>query len=316
MQSPSVAVIVLNYCQYELTSACLRSLGAVTYPNLRVVVVDNQSNESRAIELRAQFPAVTVLALEENRGVAGGRNAGIRFSLDLGVDYVLFLDNDTEVAPDSVDHLVKVAEGDVRVGAVGPKVYYHPTVCDPNTLHTMAGVMWHAVLHRRSLGHGEVDGGQWDSCQEADWLSGCCHMTQRAVFDRVGLLDEDYSPYGCEDVDWGMRLRAAGYGLRLVPEAVIWHKDLGRFKQTPMKHYYLNRSDALFLRKHARGPQSILPWVFFAARLAKRCFACIGDDRPGIAWRILVGAWTGLIEPLHDPPSVDSVSLPRAICIE
>ena len=65
-----------------------------------MLVVDNGSRDGSVEAVRERFPAVRVLALPENRGFAGGNNAGIRAALDAGAQGVLLLNNDTRVSPD------------------------------------------------------------------------------------------------------------------------------------------------------------------------------------------------------------------------
>ncbi|MBI4596612.1 MAG: glycosyltransferase family 2 protein, partial [Candidatus Tectomicrobia bacterium] len=74
-----------------------------------------------------------------------------------------------------------------------------------------------------SRGEGEEDKGQYDRMEEMDFIIGCCQLIKREVFEKVGFLDEGFSPYGAEDIDFCFRVKEAGYGLLYAPGALLWH---------------------------------------------------------------------------------------------
>jgi GT2 family glycosyltransferase len=219
--SPSVAVVVLTWNGRDLTLDCLRSLAAVKTANLRVLVVDNGSTDDTVAAVRAQGdPRVTVLENGANLGFAAGNNAGIRRALDSGADFVLLLNNDTVVDPDFVDHLLAGARANPDVGIAGPKIYFF----DPPDRIWFAGgevSMWRGTA--RHIGIRETDRGQHDRARDVDYVSGCALLARRAVFERVGLLDPGYRAY-FEDADLCARATRAGFRVRYVPAAKVWHR--------------------------------------------------------------------------------------------
>src|SRR5712691_2717467 len=124
MSSPHVAVVVLTWNGEDDTLACLASLGRVEYDNLSVVVVDNGSADRTVLRVRTEFPEVAVLETGANLGFAAGNNVGIQHALDRGAEYVFLLNNDTEVDPELIRHLVDAAEPDASAGVLGPKVFF------------------------------------------------------------------------------------------------------------------------------------------------------------------------------------------------
>ncbi len=218
---PSIAVIVLTWNGRALTLECLASLEAVTTPNVRVMVVDNASTDGTVDAIRDRYgDRVTVVATGANLGFAGGNNAGIRRALDEGADFILLLNNDTRVDPAFLDALVGPMPGAPEVGITGPKIYYDSP---PDRLWFAGGAisMWRGTA--RHIGIRETDRGQYDTPRSVDYISGCALLTRRAVFERVGLLDESYTAY-FEDADLCMRARRAGFEIRYVPAAKVWHK--------------------------------------------------------------------------------------------
>jgi GT2 family glycosyltransferase len=218
--SPSVHVIILNWNGLADTLACLESCRQLTYPNLRLLVVDNGSTDGSETALRARFPDVELLQTGANLGFAGGNNVGIRDALERGADWVLLLNNDTVVAPDFVDALVDTAATDARIGMLSSKIYYF----EP------PDVLWYASAHMnewlgygRHRGEGQQDRGQFDVVEDTNRPTGCSLLVSRAVCERVGLLADEFFCY-CEDLDWGLRTRRAGFRVVYAPGSKVWHK--------------------------------------------------------------------------------------------
>src|SRR5262249_4616411 len=115
----------LNWNQPEHTLACLRSLAELDYPEVAVTVVDNGSTDGSPALIRARFPDVTLIENGRNLGFAAGNNVAIGPAVRAGSDYVMLLNNDTEVAPDMLRALIAVAERDPAIGIVGPKILYY-----------------------------------------------------------------------------------------------------------------------------------------------------------------------------------------------
>ena len=119
MPPPSVTAVVLNWCNYDDTVDCLDSLLNCEYKNLDILLVDNGSVDDSFERLNTSFPQIQFLQTGENIGYAGGNNRGIEKALHRDIDYVLVLNNDTILDPQSVSQLVNVAEeASLRVGGV------------------------------------------------------------------------------------------------------------------------------------------------------------------------------------------------------
>ena len=117
-----VAIIVLNWNKRDVTLACLASLAAADLGGATVWMVDNGSHDGSVEAVRKRFPDVRIVALPQNRGYAGGNNAGMRAALDAGAGAILLLNNDTEVSPDFLPPLLEVLNGDPRAAAVSSAI--------------------------------------------------------------------------------------------------------------------------------------------------------------------------------------------------
>lgn len=218
---PSVAVVVLTWNGRDLTLDCLRSLEAVTTPNVRVMVVDNASTDGTVDAIRARYgDRIDILENPANLGFAAGNNAGIRRAMDDGARFVLLLNNDTTVAPNFIDELLPPMRESDTIGIATPKIYFAEP---PNRIWYAGGEisLWRGIA--RHVGIRETDRGQHDRPRDVDYASGCALLARREVFERAGLLDESYRAY-FEDADLCMRAARAGFRIRYVPTAKVWHR--------------------------------------------------------------------------------------------
>lgn len=219
--APSIAIIVLTWNGRDLTLDCLRSLEAVATPGAYAIVVDNASADGTAAAIRERYgDRVTLIENGSNLGFAAGNNAGIRRALEGGADFVLLLNNDTVVAPDFVDELVRAMTGEPGVGITAPKIFY----AQPANQIWFAGgeiSLWRGTA--RHTGIREIDRGQYDRERDIDYATGCAMLVRRDVFEKAGFLDPGYQAY-FEDADFCLRAREAGFRIRYAPAAKVWHR--------------------------------------------------------------------------------------------
>lgn len=218
--SPLVYIIVLTWKGKDDTIECLKSLQQLSYPNARILLVDNASTDGTIEAVRNIFSGIEIIVNETNLRFAGGNNVGIKHALHQDAKYVVLLNNDTVVDQDFLTHLVHVAEENALVGMAGPKIYYFQ---EPRRIWSAGGTIewWKGWISH--VGIREHDRGQYDNVREVDYLTACCVLVKREVIEKIGPLDKSYFIYG-EDADWCIRATRAGYKLLYVPSAVVWHK--------------------------------------------------------------------------------------------
>lgn len=217
---PLVAIVALTINQCAQTLRFLESLRAVAGPRYRVLLWDNGSVDGTAERVAARFPEVEVHHSPVNLGAAGGRNAAAALAGRLfRPSHFLFIDNDTVVTPDFLQPMLE-AFADPTVGQVAAKIRL---LQDPTRLEAVGCRLDLAAGKSRSIGYDEVDQGQYD--QEVDGLAATgCTMVRRDAFERVGGFDCRFDPYGLEDIDFSLRIKRAGYRVRIVPRSVIYHE--------------------------------------------------------------------------------------------
>jgi GT2 family glycosyltransferase len=251
MNSPRVAIIVLNWNGRDDTLDCLASLDRLDYPAYEVVVVDNGSSDDSVAAIRAPYPQVTLIETGDNLGYVGGNNVGLEHAKAIGADYALLLNNDTEVAPNFLSLLVEVAEENPTVGIVGPMIYYFER---PDVIWSAGGGIDWGQGDTWMIGLNEEDRGQFGkSPRPVDFVTGCALLVKMSLVQQVGLLDPRFFAY-YEESEWCVRAAHSGFRILHAPQAKIWHKiSVNAREASPQVHYYMTRNRLLFLKLTGAG---------------------------------------------------------------
>ena len=221
------SIVILTWNSTGLLQECLASLPqAVTQYPYEVIVVDNGSRGETPASLRFAFPWMQLVVNRSNRGVAPGRNQGMRFTQG---EYIILLDDDTFVPPAAFDSLLGYMDAHPEVGVCGPRLidgqgHLQLTCRLFPTLGEKIARQLPFAFARRMRRAAEL--AEWDhhTIREVDYMIGACQVIRRTALATVGLLDERIF-YGPEDVDLCLRLRQAGWKVVYNPEAVIIHKE-------------------------------------------------------------------------------------------
>lgn len=255
-----VIISLIDYNGKKNTIECLKSLDKINTDDIdtTILVIDNASKD-RVLEkdLQTENIPVKLITNEENLGFSGGHNVGMQFAIEEDADYILLLNNDTQVDKDFMTELVKVAESDEKIAAVGSKIYFSKG----NEFHKerynekeLGHVFWYAGgitdwnnvygVHR---GVDEVDKGQYDTTEQTDFASGCSVLLNIKVLKEVGLFDDRYFLY-YEDGDLQERIKRAGYKIFYAPKSILWHINAASSggSGSPLQDYYISRNRMLF----------------------------------------------------------------------
>lgn len=247
---PLVSIITINYNQLEVTFDMLASICQSTYTHYEIILVDNASDRNPASEIAARFPDVHFIRSEKNLGFSGGNNLGIEASKG---DYLFFVNNDTEFTPNLLGTLVELFQQKTNLGALSPKILYHPEVVDGQNdlIQYMGTTTVNSFTARNStIGEGEKDRGQYTEAMPTAYIHGAAMMIPREVIEVAGLMPAFFFLY-YEELDWSERIRRAGYDIYVEPRASIYHKEsISVGKKSTLKTYYLNRNRILFIRRN------------------------------------------------------------------
>ncbi len=258
-EPPLVSIITVNFNSTGVTCELLKSLLALSYSNVEVIVVDNASEANPTKELLEIYPAVKIILSKKNLGFAGGNNLGIRNATG---DYLFFVNNDTELTPGIVDILVNTIKEQPKVGIVSPKFhyYYHPGIIEYAGYHKMNFL----TAKNRMVGNMEKDIGQFNQLKETNYAHGAGMMVSREIINSVGSMPECYFLY-YEEVDWCEQIKRKGYKIYYQPNALIYHKEsMTTGKESPLKTYYLTRNRLMFMKRNASSLQLSIFIIFFS----------------------------------------------------
>lgn len=217
--APRVSIVIPVHGKSDLTIGCLHSIAtigsAIAY---EVIVVDDQSPDNTASVL-AGVANLKVVTNPVNVGFTKACNAGIAAATG---EYVLLLNNDTEVTPGWLEAMVETADADPTIGVVGAKLLFAD-----GTLQEAGGIIW-SDGSGLNYGRGEkANSGAYHVVREVDYCSGACILVRADLLDRLGGLDERYSPAYYEDTDLAFAARSLGYKVVFQPEAQIVHHEGG-----------------------------------------------------------------------------------------
>ena len=246
-KKPKVTIIMLTWNQLEDTTECLESLKKITYPNFKIMVIDQGSESNDAEIIQEKYPQIKVIKNRKNEGFCRGNNIGAKIALKENPDYLLFMNNDTTVEPDFLDKLIEFSERNPKVGIAGPLIlnYY-----ERDKVYSCGG-----RANKFSFDYQEYKFILKKPRTDLNFISGCAILVKKQVIDKVGLWDEDFFSYW-EDTDWCLRAEIAGFKLACIPDSVIYHKVTRANKYLSKRYvYFMTRNNLLIAKKYAKGYQ-------------------------------------------------------------
>ena len=230
-------IVIVNYRTAQLTVDCLRSLAPEipSLPGTKVVVTDNASGDDSVERLTAAVRDngwggwASVMPLPRNGGFAWGNNEAIRPALAAQdpPEYVLLLNPDTLVRPGAVAALLEFMDAHPQVGIAGSRLE-DPDGTVQRSAFRFPGVMSELEnsvrlsVVSKALKRFVVAPPPPEQACAVDWVAGASMIIRRAVFDAVGLLDEQYFMY-FEEVDFCLRAKTAGWPCWYVPASRVVH---------------------------------------------------------------------------------------------
>ena len=230
---PFVSVIIINYNGRKFLDECIKSLHTQSYKDFEIIIVDNASIDDSIEIIESNFPEIRIIRNQLNLGYAGGLNAGIRVARG---SYIMTLNNDTKVESRCIEYLVDVMARNKHIGMCATKMLFPDfRINSTGICISRSGAAW-------DRGMFEADEGQYDTVEEIFAPCAGAAMYRRAMFDEIGLFDEDFFLY-MEDVDLAFRGHLAGWKCLYVPQSVVYHYHGGTAGfMSDLSVYYGNRN--------------------------------------------------------------------------
>ena len=260
-----VSITIVNWNRAGLLAQCLRSVFATPRAvRYEVIVVDNASEDDSVSMVRASFPDVRLIANASNRGFASAQNQAMGAALGR---YVLMLNNDATVGPDTVDALVRLMDEHPGIGACGCREHSQASLGTatsgafrefPSLRRTVMENLWAVMRPPRSWDirwlARRVHRWMGEELPEVDvvevaWIVGALMIVRRDVVAQLGGLDERFFLFD-EDADLCRRIRAAGWIVAFTTRTSFSHQGGASSALRTDIEKIRSRSRALYLRKH------------------------------------------------------------------
>lgn len=264
-----LSVCVINSGNRELILSCIGSVYDTAGDlSVEVIVVDNVSSDGSLDEIRSAFPDAVIIRNDKKEGFSANNNKAIRASKG---GYVLLLNDDTVVHKGALSALVGFMRENPQAGAAGAFLINpdgSPQFTGRARPTILAAVMISFGLHRLFPGNPVTSRyfakkESYGRAEEVESVNGAAMMVSRDAIEKVGLLDDGFFLF-CEDVDYSMRLSAAGYKLYLIPDAKVTHYRGASTGGRRMVWTY-HKSLLRFYRKHyAPDRLFFVNWVVYA----------------------------------------------------
>lgn len=231
-----LSIILLNYKRKELTAACIASVykqyqKQFEKNEFELIVIDNFSEDDSVAFLKKTFPRkdyknIYVIPNSENAGFGRGCNFGAQYAKG---EYLLFLNNDTQVLDTGFLGMMDFLDARPRVGIVGGKMENENRTPQPSTgkFYTL----YNATLMLLGLERFGIGYTSPTAIKKVDWVSGSSLMIRRAIFEKIGGFDKEIFMY-VEDVDICYRVKKIGYLTYFYPFVTITHVGQGSTNRT------------------------------------------------------------------------------------
>jgi len=232
-----VAIVISSNHPGNLLKDCLKSLKQTTYKNYKIFLV-NDSGEPLKLKVSKN---IEIINTEGNTGFSKAYNVGIKISLKWNPDYILLLNDDTEVTDKTwLTQMIKVGEKNFNIGILGCKIIY-----PDGTLQNIGGYIknWEITKELNPNLNTPFD---------VDHIMGSFMLIKRKVIETIGLLDEVFNPYLLEDTDFCLATKKKGFKVVSVPEVILIHKKGKSVDKDPnsARMFIRFRNDIIFSRRH------------------------------------------------------------------
>lgn len=299
-----ISTIIVSYNTAGLLSECVGKLrSSARQFNSQEFFVDNASKDGSVELIRRNFPSACLIANSENIGFGRANNQALS---QVRGRYVLLLNTDAFVAPDTLTKTVAYMDANPKCGILGVRLEGRDGVLQPccryfptplNTFLLRTG------LDRMFRGVQMVDDLAWahDTIRSCDWVVGCYYLVRKDVIDQVGLFDPRYFLY-FEEVDHCFATKKAGWDVVFYPHTTVVHlggesaKSEGAITESGRQLEALQiESELLYFRKnHGFGAALAsvgLTWLADGVNLIKRLFKPSVSLNAGTTWRHIALVW-------------------------
>jgi hypothetical protein len=246
MPNTPIAVAILNWNGRKLLERFLANVLENSTPLARVYLIDNNSSDDSIEYTRSNFPAVTIIALEDNYGYAGGYNKGLKFITE---EFVVLLNSDVEVSANWLEPLYSCFTADASLAALQPKIKDLKSPKHFEYAGAAGGyidILGYPFCRGRVFDNLEEDRQQYNNYQEVFWATGACLAVRKSAFEQVGGLYEILFAH-MEEIDLCWRMQLAGFKVAVEPASEVYHLGGATLESYSPQKTYLNFRNSLII---------------------------------------------------------------------
>jgi GT2 family glycosyltransferase len=284
-----VSIITVNYNQPQATIEFLNSL-KLYYTNydLEVILVDNGSKDNHETTFKESYPTLNFIRSETNLGFAGGNNIGLKIA---NGEYILLLNNDTEVIEGCIETMISVMEHNPEIGLLSPLLLYF----DDKTIIQYAGFnpLNYLTARNTCIGQFERNENQYHFNSETGFCHGAAMMCRKTDLLKAGQMEENYFLY-YEELDWCEKFKNIGKKIWFTGETHVFHKEsISVGKESAIKTYFTTRNRMLFIRRNTNIINTIAFYMYYILiACPKLVFTLYAKKRPDlIKWVLKAVFW-------------------------
>jgi GT2 family glycosyltransferase/glycosyltransferase involved in cell wall biosynthesis len=246
---PVVSIILITFNQWNYTKKCLDSIRKYSKVHYEIIVVDNNSADKTIKNIEKNYPEIRLIKNVYNLGFPKAANQGLTAAYG---EYVLLLNNDTEVTNGWLERMVEIAESNHKFGIIGPMSNAVSGVqIDKDAKYNSINEMRIYAKTVSTKNSGIVE--------EFPRVAFLCTLIKKELIDKIGGLDERFSPGNFEDDDFCLRAQLAGYKTIIAKDVFIHHYGSVSFKQNGENKYAerLQINEKIFIEKWGSNPEGI-----------------------------------------------------------
>ena len=244
-----IGVVICNYNKKEFVLQCIQSVLESKVHNFDIYMVDNASTDGSVDAVRKNYgEQVTILENKENLGGSGGFNTGLRVVRDKGYSYFMCLDDDASVDENAINELYEYMEKNPDVGMAGARVYHRQF---PDYIQQCGLMIDFEHCQAHTLYADRLEDGSLPEVVECDTVATCAVMIRGDAIRTtdVGIMPEDNFIYW-DDMEWGYRIKLAGYRVVTLAEAKALHQmGANTKKENTFINYYMWRNRTNFFMR-------------------------------------------------------------------
>ncbi len=241
------SIIIPTYNGLDLLQRCVQSIRRYTEQAHEIIVVDNGSRDETAAWCMRE--RITLVSLPRNEGFPVACNKGMLFASG---DTIVLLNNDTVVTSNWLHNLSTALLSSPDVGLVGPVTNY---ASGSQQVHYPFEDL--EEFQRIAEAVNVPDPAKW---KRVERIVGLCFVFRRELMEKIGMLDERFSPGHYEDDDYCLRARLHGFGLLVCHDALIYHEGSASFKREGSQEqaHLVERNYRLFMDKWQLDPRAFV----------------------------------------------------------